>query len=358
MELKATVYDNKMDYRTLRIMMRVKRDALRLIRYNPGRYTSIKRKEKSHFDRFTNLGNYSEGFAQEILDPRSSQQIGHYFNARFIYILHDVIVEPRQGLVYDDSGLLISESTNWSTSNLYESFPWNPSRIAKEIRSPLVINLTSNAFGHWLVEDLGSILHLVEEYPSAKILVDKNRSRFVSELLEFLDREFIEADGPVKVSNLLMISKENDSGWMHPRDLESLTRFSEKITPGLSDGPSKVYATRRSLRRSPVNEDQIEEVFKSHNFSILKLEEINFISEIALMKNVKHIAGVSGSWQFNSIWMPEASVMIDIVNENYWTELAHRVCDMKSIKYEPLLYFGSFDSEVDVGKLGSMLDKL
>ncbi len=327
-----------------------------LLGYKPHQFTSINRAEKIPFTRAEKIENYSNSFSIEVKDPRSKRTLGHYFNPRDVYLLEDVIIEPRQGLIYTDSGLLVSESTNWSTSNLYESFPWNPNRIKNYLDLPPLINLTSNAFGHWLVEDLASTIYLIQKYPAAILLVSKVRSRFVNEFIRFLNREIIEVDGPVRVRKLLTVTRQNDSGWMNPRDLEVLQEFGESVGSINHETPNKIYATRRSLKRSPKNEVQIEDLFRSFGFSVMKLEDLDFITEIQIMKHVTELAGVSGSWQFNSIWMAPGSKLFDIANENYWTELAHRVCNLKKIEYNWSLYKGNFENVVDVKRLAKDLE--
>ena len=345
-----------MNHQELRIRLRIKRDLVSLLGYKPHRFTSINRAEKIPFSRAEKIEPYSNNFSIEVEDPRSNRTLGHHFNPRDVYLLEDVIVEPKQGLIYTENGLLLSESTNWSTSNLYESFPWNPKRVSRHLNSAPLINLTSSAFGHWLVEDLASTLYLIQKYPDSILLVSKFRSRFVNEIIDYLNREIIEVDGPVRVKKLLTVTKQNDSGWMNPRDLEILQEFAKGVGSIGYETPNKIYATRRSLKRSPSNEVDIENLFRSSGFSVLKLEDLDFITEIQIMKNVTELAGISGSWQFNSIWMPTGSKLFDIANENYWTELAHRVCHLKKIRYNWAVYKGKFESAVDLQKLAKDLE--
>ena len=132
-----------MKHQQLRIKLRLKRELISLLGYKPHRFTSINRAEKIPFTRAEKIENYSNNFSIEVKDPRSNRTLGHYFNPRDVYLLEDVIIEPRQGLIYTDSGLLVSESTNWSTSNLYESFPWNPNRIRNYLDLPPLIIFVS-----------------------------------------------------------------------------------------------------------------------------------------------------------------------------------------------------------------------
>ena len=344
-----------MNYGYLRLKLRFKRELLGIIGYKPHNFISIYRAEKKPINFAEKVENYSQSVFQEFYDPRSERITGHMFNARDIFKLTNVIVEPNQGLIYSQEGRLVSESTNWTTSNLYESFPWNPRKITKKISLNEVINLTSNAFGHWLVHDLGAIIYLIEKFPNSPILVYKNAPRFVFELLQKLDREVILCEGPVQVNSVLMVAKQNDGGWMHPKDLQILEKFSKQFKPLVQDSNERIYASRRLLKRSPKNEKDVENLFKNFNFKILRLEEVNFIEEINMLKSTKVLAGIHGSWQFNCIWMNKGTEILDIVNENYWTELIHRVCAMKNINYKWYIYPGNYGNPVDIKNLEKTL---
>jgi capsular polysaccharide biosynthesis protein len=263
-----------------------------------------------------------------------------------------------QGSIYSKNGHLVKESVNWHSSNFYKSFPWNPKKNLTKITAPNVINLTTNTYGHWLIEDLASTLYLTEKFPNSPVIVEKNASRFVHQFLEKIDREVIFCNGPVMVDSLLTITKREDSGWMHPRDFEILTKFKDSVLVKSQIQNLRIYATRRLLKRSPKNEKDIEYIFRNHNFTVMQLEELNFFDEINLLNQTKILAGVHGSWAFNCIWMEKNSSVFEIVNKNYWTELIHRVCSMNQINYKWYKYGGAFNSIVDLKQLEEALEQV
>ena len=56
--------------------------------------------------------------------------------------------------------------------------------------------------------------------------------------------------------------------------------------------------------------------------------------------------------------MKNGAQIIDIVNENYWTELIHRVCFMKSINYNWFVYKGNFGNEIDIQDLEAFINQV
>jgi len=209
-----------------------------------------------------------------------------------------------------------------------------------------------------MIEDLGSFLYLIESFPNAKILVSKHHPKFVSDLIELIDKEVIYSDGPVKVSSIMMVTRQNDGGWMHDRDLEMLKKFQEGLPIRSGSSYNRIYATRKNLRRSPQNEHQIEALFEEFSFKVLDLGNLDFIDEINIMTNVQILAGIHGSWWTNAIWMKSDTKVIDIVNENYWTEYAHRVCSLNKIKYDYFKYSGEFKKQINISNLRKYLSTI
>ena len=128
----------------------------------------------------------------------------------------------------------------------------------------------------------------------------------------------------------------------------------KQLTPALK----RIYISRRASRRSPKNEVEIEEFFQSHNFEIMHLEEFDLVDEIRMMSGVSFIAGVHGAGLANLIWMPRESKILDIANENYWTESVHRAASLRQVDYNFLLYKGAFDDAVSLEKLEITLSEI
>lgn len=348
-----------MNQDVLRVYLRVKRELIQALGYKPAATTSLERREKLTNVRFDIKSKYSDSSVIEIFDPRSNKIKGHYFHERNEYRVQDVILEPRQGLIYSSDGELIQESTNWPTSYLYNSFPWNPKRYIQRLCVESAIFLPSSTFGHWLMEDLPLFISVLESNLNSTVLVSRNPPKFVSDLLHILDREIIYLDGPVRVDSLVFIQKNQDSGWPHPRDLETLNNFAPfKAVKSIGIQTKNIYASRLGSKRSPMNEMRIENLFKEHGFEVYQMEKLNLFDEIRLMSETLRLAGVHGSGLANIIWMPPGGTMFDIVNNNYWTEAGHRLAFLKLSKYEFLTYQGTLQEEVNIGVLGTKLKKV
>ena len=343
----------------LRAFLRLKRNLISSLGYKPGRSVSLVRAEVPCDVSYEVITNYDKSFAIDIYDQRSEKILGHYFQERNAYLLKNVILEPKNGLMFNLNGQLIEESTNWPIFQMYNSFPWNPKRISQKLDLHSAIFLSSSAFGHWLMEDLPLTIFAMNLDPNAPIIVASNPPKYVKDFLKLAGREVLYLDGPVQVSSLLIIQKNQDSGWPHPKDLATLNSFKPLASTETSKSPfRKVYASRRGARRSPGNEELIESLFIEHGYEVHNLEKFDLKAEVHLMKETLILAGVHGSAHVNNIWMPSGGTLVDIVNENYWTEAGHRLAFLSGSRYKFLKYKGSYNASVNLDELTEMIKSL
>lgn len=332
--------------------MLIKRKLFQGLGYRPERATSVLRLECTPRIHFEKLSDYSKSESVEIIDPRNNRLTGHYFQERSAHLLRNVILEPRQGLIYSSDGELICESTCWSPHQAYSSFPWNPRVNIPPLALSSAIYITSNSYWHWLIEDLASTIFSLSLAAESPILVAENPPRYVADFLATTGRDVIFLKGPVQVESLIMIEKSHDSGWPHVKDILELQNYSPFKKVRQEKQPRiRLYVSRRGSRRSPKNESKVESLFQSYNFVIHKLEDLDLLNEIKVLSDVYLLAGIHGAGFANQIWMPAGGVILDIVDENYWTESIHRLATLNQHKYEFLPYDGAGNGEVPLAQL-------
>jgi capsular polysaccharide biosynthesis protein len=279
----------------------------------------------------------------------------HFYEARDLQILSNVILEPKHGLIFTSSGSLVIESTPWGHLHAYNSFPWNRMAHVSKLRVSSAIYVTSNSYYHWLVEDLPSTIFCLQKFPDSPIIAYKNSAKYVMDFLSQVDAEVIFVEGPIQVGSLLCVTKRNDSGWPHPIDLQVLKAFepfsNAMATPSNSQ---KVYVSRINSKRSPENEDEIIATFKDKGYLSVELEGLNLFRQIELISSANSLAGIHGAGLTNMIWMNHDSQVQDISNVNYWTECFHRIAHFNQQKYRAVTYEGAFKSRVDLKSLSHL----
>lgn len=339
----------------LRLCMRIKRDFLSLFGFRPNNVVTVYRTETLSLNATEMVENYSQGTYLEVLDPRSDLLLGHYFNQRDVFKLKDIILEPKTGAFYSNTGRLISESTTWLNSEFYNSWPWNARTFVTKLEINDAISLPTNTYGHWLLEDLAPFLYLIERFPNSPVLLSKFSSKFVFDLMKFLNKEVVICNGPVKINSLIMVTKLKDGGWVHPKDYQLLTKFKENIVGMNYKSEHLIYTSRLNLKRCPKNELQIQKLFSEFNFTVITPHDLNFIEQLRLFSSAKIIAGVHSSASLNCIWMPKGSKIFDIINENYWTEYLHRAAAIAGVDYTWYLHDKIPDSKEEMLHLRNLI---
>jgi hypothetical protein len=336
----------------IRIRAALKRRLLLWLGYQVPKQESLWREENPGLQ-LEAVHPYLNSTSVQIVDPRNHRKKGHFFEQRDFYEVKNVILEPIQGLLYTNAGSFIRQSSVWRIHEVYASFPISSRRKKiKSVDSEYYIHIPSNAFYHWLIEDLPSVIALLEKYPEAKLLCYAHPPRFVQDFIATQGRDVAYLKDLTIVPNLLIANKNNDCGWPHPLEMQILQKFVSTFSlESKATSSDKIYISRRSARRSPKNEQDICELFRDFGFNVIELEKLNLLEQIKMFQTAKVLAGIHGAGLSHMIWMTEDSVVIDIANENYWTECFHRLANTQKHLYIPLVYEGSVESEIDLDLL-------
>lgn len=85
----------------------------------------------------------------------------------------------------------------------------------------------------------------------------------------------------------------------------AVRNFAERLSGKPSTGNLKLYVSRSGGKiRAVTNEWQIELLFRSHGFRVVKPQELSFGEQIALFSRAAHIAGPMGAGLTNIVFAP------------------------------------------------------
>jgi hypothetical protein len=260
-----------------------------------------------------------------------------------LYFLRDAIVTPTSinrirnaftGCVYDRRGNLFSASQRTSRNVRWK--PADPDSIdpmeAFEEISGCCIYLGhyTTHYGHFLLETLSRFwvfdmnikydrlifqpfVHSVPKISSfspakicfecfniqhGEILVIKKKSRFENLVVPTM---LLRINNEASEEQALIYQKIIE----YCRCYEYLCKLS----------PSRIYLSRkkrRSKRCSIVNEDEVEKLFISLDFTVVYPEKISFEKQVTMYNRADIVSGFSGSAMHNSVFMREGSLVITI----------------------------------------------
>jgi hypothetical protein len=327
--------------------------------FNKFKTTSIKRLEEPLDIKSTKKKLYYQSFSIEVLDPRNGSLRSHSFNNRWCLEIQNIILEPRQGLIYSLDKKLIIESTCWSPLEVYRSYPWLPKNPSNYPVIEMGICLTSSSYYHWLIEDLPAVIFSMKCDPSSPLIVSNGSPGYVKEFAQNSGRKVIYVTGPQFVKKLVFVEKQNDSGWPSKPDVEEILNYPLfKKSISTEKNSKKYYISRRYSKRSPANEAEIEILSVEFGFEVLYLESISLAKQVNLISQASCLVGIHGAGHANMIWMKPGSKVVDIVNENYWTEANHRLANLKNQTYLPFLYKGEINNSINLEELSKFLKLL
>ncbi len=105
--------------------------------------------------------------------------------------------------------------------------------------------------------------------------------------------------------------------WITPELGETWSYLRDRLPPGRSDRPARIFISRRPGRRSCLNSDQVEEHFGAAGFEILYPDEIPYLDQVDIFAHAEVIAGFGGSGMFNMIWSRTPGLRIVIASANF-----------------------------------------
>jgi len=346
-----------------RIIALCKRQLLSAINIKPNSWNTARREERPLINLKIDYGLYSKGETIEMVDPRSNTIIGNYFQPRSKFEVNNVIIEPTQGLVFAKNSKveLLRECTRWPVHWVNSSFPITPHKwvvYRKTIKKGIL--LTANPFYHWLVEDLPGTISAMETFPQEiPLIVIKKPPNYVEDFLKTTTRSVIRTSNFANVHKLYIVDKGSSSGWPQPTDLKILNNYEPfKSAKKRTQRDEYIYISRLKSSRSPSNENEIQLLFEKNGFTVYYLENYDLLQQISIISSARVIAGIHGAGLTNLIWMEKNCTVLDIVNENYWTEAYFKASFISGVKYESYVYEGTYSSKLNLQELNKKIQKI
>jgi hypothetical protein len=269
----------------------------------------------------------------------SSYKISHFFPERFHIQIDSCFLDAKNSILYDLKGSIIEESTPWSKDHLVATSIPNPviaSKFISNYGSEKSIVLSTNGYYHWLIEDLPTYLLTKTFEPDSRTIVAKVKPKYVENFLNSENIEFTEIDRFARVNNINFISRGNDTGWPHPKDIEILRQnFFDHIKE--TEKNKKIYISREKSTRSPRFEAKLAGELKQRGWVILYLEDLEFFEQIREISGASVVCGVHGAGLSNMLWMKPGTQVIEIGGSEFRT-CFRNLAKVANLKYSRLDY--------------------
>jgi capsular polysaccharide biosynthesis protein len=224
------------------------------------------------------------------------------------------------------------------------------SRHLDDDRTYLVIHSPWFSYYFWLTECLPRLL-MVREHLHELVLIypeQWDRFPFVTETLALfpeLQVERVKQDVHLRVSKLVMPEVKPWTPMFMPDQIFQVRKllFQAIDDQGMPSSPTdvskNVYISRKSAaRRRFTNENGVEEMLADQGFEATRMEELDFFSQVRLMRDTRLLAGITGAGHINIMFMQQHGGFLDLTNKDYVTKSQYKfhyfkLCNLLEINY-------------------------
>ena len=232
----------------------------------------------------------------------------HAFSDRAIYRLHDATFDPSSGDVYLGSKLVL-ESHSASTN-----LGFRRTSRTRNLHERPVIGVPFQTHYHWLIETLPRIIAATQFEPTALLVAPTRLSAMQREAIGKLGQEVIYTNDRYQSDNFILATRSRDSGWAHPRDLQTLRRFYEVPS---KIGANYIFVSRISSSRSDSISIAMHECAVNTGWNVVLAEELTYTEHLDLFGGANVIAGEHGAGLANIALAPTGTRLIEFVNTSY-----------------------------------------
>ncbi len=192
-------------------------------------------------------------------------------------------------------------------------------------------------FGHMLTEVLSRLWAWRDakaEAPDLKALMFMNKNRHLADFeVRLFEAAGIDRDDIVfsyegaRVERLWAATPMfSHPAYVHPDLAELWGSVSDRLALEAPDDlvvPRRFFVSRRLTKRPCHNQQEVEELFSSHGFTVLFPEDYPLETQVVMFRNAEVIAGFAGSGMFNLAFSKSPKHVIVVSSESYTATNEH-----------------------------------
>ncbi|OON65685.1 hypothetical protein B0919_23715 [Hymenobacter sp. CRA2] len=264
------------------------------------------------------------------------------FAAELGYELQDVCVAPASGLAWlPEAPYVLLESigclqrlAGWA--DLVPELLQRPTSLPEP--GPVIV-CPVGPFYHWLFEMLPAVLLARQWHPEARLLLPATTPAYVEQALrralpaEDWDRLVLRAAGAVRVPHLLLIARDDMSGFVRPEALRLLRRT---FVPDPAPAYRHVYISRRhTANRAAAREEALEAGLRERGFEVVYAERLSFEEQIALLREARTLVGLHGAGLSHLVWATGPLTVAEIFPDGVFNDCYARLTVSLGFDYQP-----------------------
>ena len=292
--------------------------------------------------------------ARPLPEP-TTQLNGHKATTqKSVIVLEGAIVDTITNYVYDRNLRFVGDSSSWSLDHSVLRAPARP-RPRRELTFPgESIYLGTDAFYHWLIEEVPAYLQARLASPGARTVIRRSPPRYVVDLLELLLEDYTEAPSYPRFESLTFASK---GAALIPNEVD--LRTLHDLRESLDLGPlrrRRLYISRRDSGRYPTNEDEVEAAVTTAGCDIVQLVGASLSEQIALFAGAELIIATHGAGLANLAWCRTGETRVVEIARAGQPNCFATLAELSSLPYAVVTASAGTDWTVDINSLRRAID--
>ena len=344
-----------------RIKLKLRRDLVKKLGVLPANNYYLDNPVGKQRDDVQRLSVYSKAinFSRVSLTDKSAE-LTYSYPRRYVYRIPNAIIEPVSGLIYDQHGKLIAESSSWNITRLLCEIPRPYITPPKNrLRGDYIFCPSTPNYYHWLLEELPAFLGALDTEKSSNVLTGSRDFKPMKEFFQKSGLPIKKLVSPVQVDYLVMVGKTSGFGspyghnTVHPHDVKIVEErfkniFSECYSQEIPK--KKIYLSRTGLRRSPEGEHKLDVELKKLGFYIFD-GKATLSEQVSLFSEASLVVGASGAAMTNIMWVPKSCKLLKLNLDSERFHFFNDLSLMRDMEFDSLDIAGREWSDDDVFKI-------
>ncbi len=226
----------------------------------------------------------------------------------------------------------------------------------------LLIHSPWFSYYFWITECMPRLLKVKDQLNDLTLIYPEiwDNFTFVKESLSLfpnLKIRRLKSDVHLRVKNLILPEVKPWTPMFIPELVEEVRNFffTKLDELGIKSpiATDNVYISRSSAkRRKFVNEKEVENLLGKFGFIPVRMEELSFFEQIALMRQTKLMTAITGAGLINILFMERGGKFLDLTNEQYKRKSQYKfhffkLCNILNIKYAVTFLDSDNDPAID-----------
>lgn len=233
------------------------------------------------------------------------------------------------------NGVMLAESSSWPPEIALTNSPLI--RTGGKTLPGRYVVIGNASYYHFLIENFGQALALIEEFPDAKVLVPEKLEGFAKDAIRLLPKstEVVSYRTRVQPDSVLLASRFLTLGRPQPREVRALQELAVSTIGNAQselDLSEKIYVSRRFASRSPHGERELEQFLERVGFKTVFAEHLSLGDQIETFSSASVIIGPHGAGLSNIVFGKPGATVIELLDErwpNHCFEILAAECSLE-----------------------------